>query len=288
MGKNKTLKIISLCFGLLLMVGTSCTHQKPEAINTNTTMESTHKAWVSLTVSESKRLIAKGLEKYPPIEQHLDSGTIIITKGTTNTYVAEELLNTKLGSGDFVYGHILPNEERKLDRSHTRPEVVLIDGKEDNTPYVLALSRMKEGDIVLKGANVINYEKGQAGVFIEHPTGGTVGNIMPKIEKNRLRLIIPVGLEKCSNQDIDLLNEITKADKTTVGNKMPYIWSIKGELFTEIEAIEQFADVEVLHIASGGIGGAEGAVSLGVFGSEIEVAKALEFIKSIKGEPAYF
>jgi hypothetical protein len=276
--KHLKYKLIVACYCLSLMAISGCISKKTKGMENIKIENSTHKTWVSLTVSESKRLIAKGIKVYPPVLERLNNGTVLVTKGTTNTYVAEELLNINLGSGDFVLGHILPNKEQKLDRSNTRSELVLINGEEDATPYVLAMSRMKEGDIVFKGANVINYEKGQAGVLIGHPTGGTTGNIIPQIEKNKLHLIIPVGLEKCSNQDIDKLNELTQREKVSINGNMPYIWSIKGELFTEIEAIKQFADVEVLHMASGGIGGAEGAVSLGIFGSEKEVKKALKII----------
>ena len=286
--KDRKYKLLTAIYCLSLIMVSGCMSNKPKEMENIKIESSTHKTLVSLTVSESKRLIAKGIKVYPPVVERLKSGTVLVTKGTTNTYVAEELLNVDLGSGDFVLGHILPNDERQLDRSHTRSEVVLINGKEDDTPYVLAMSRMKEGDIVFKGVNVINYEKGQAGVFIGHPTGGTAGNIIPRIQKNKLHLIIPVGLEKCSNQDIDKIDEMTHLEKVSVNGKMPYIWSIKGELFTEIEAIKQFAEVEVIHIASGGIGGAEGAVSLGIFGTESEVEKALKVIESVKGEPAFF
>ena len=281
-------KLLVASYGLSLRGISGCISTKSKGMKNIKIENSTHKTWISLTVSESKRLIAKGIKAYPPVQQRLSNGTVLITKGTTNTYVAEELLKVNLGSGDFVLGHILPNNEQKLDRSHTRSEVVLINGEEVNTPYAQAMSRLEKGDIVLKGANVINYEKGQAGVLIGHPTGGTTGNIIPQIKKNDLHLIIPVGLEKCSNQNIDKLNELTQIEKVSIDGNMPYIWSIKGELFTEIEAIKQFADVEVLHIASGGIGGAEGAVSLGIFGSENEVKKALAVIESVKGEPVFF
>lgn len=285
---NKQYKFSLALLLLALVVTSGCKQEKSKEVKDTTILESTHKAWVSLTVSESKRLIAKGVKVYPPVVERMNQGRIIITKGTTNTYVAEELLDIDMESGDYVLGHILPNNERKLDRSKTRSEIVLINGKEEASSYIQALRSMEVGDIVFKGANIINYEKGQAGVLIGHPTGGTTGNIMPQIEKRNLHLIIPVGLEKCSNQDIDLLNEMTKNESISVDSKVPYVWSIKGELFTEIEAIKQFADVEVMHIASGGIGGAEGAVSLGIFGAEKEVEKALKIVEEIKGEPVFF
>ena len=60
-----------------------------------------------------------------------------------------------------------------------------------------------------------------------------------------------------------------------------------GEIFTEIEAVQQFADVEVYPLASGGIAGAEGAVMLAVKGSPVEVEKALTAVEAVLGEPAF-
>ena len=252
------------------------------------TVSTTHQAWVSITVAESKRLIAKGLMKYPPFKERLEKGHVIVNKGTTNTYIAEELLNDTLSTGEYVLGHILPEKGNvKLDRSKSRQELVLKNGVIQDIPFNEALDSMNAGDIILKGASIINYQKGQAGVLIGHPTGGTTGVIVPKIKERNLRLIIPVGLEKESSRDIHLLNWYTKVPHEATGKKMPFIWSIEGELFTEIEAIKQFANVDVLHIASGGIGGAEGAVTICIRGEQKEVEKALEIIQSIQGEPPF-
>ncbi len=257
-------------------------------MNFSNDMNTTHQAWVSLTVAESKRLIARGLIKYPPIKERLNRGYLIITKGTTNAYFVEELINETLAPGEYVLGHILPEKgDIELDRSKTRQELVFKNGVLQDTPYAEALDEMDAGDIVLKGANIINYQRGQAGVLIGSPTGGTTGVIVPKIKERNLRLIIPVGLEKESTQDINLLNQYSKIPHEAIGKRMPNVWNIEGELFTELEAIRQFANVDATHIASGGIGGAEGAVTICIRGEREEVEKALKIINSIQGEPAF-
>lgn len=264
-----------------------------ESVNTQNmdeeiTINSTYQTRVWLTVAESKRLIANGLKNYPPIKERLKNGYVLITKGTTNTYVAEEFLNDTLTNGEYVLGHILPvSGTAKLDNSKKRKEVIFKNGLVIDTAYTSILNDMSDGDIVMKGANIINYQKKQAGVLIGHPTAGTVGVITPKIKEKKLRLIIPVGLEKETSQDIDVLSQITKVPHEAVGGKMPYVWSLKGELFTELEAIKQFADVEAIHMASGGIGGAEGAVTICIRGSKEEVEKAVAVVKSVQGEKPF-
>ena len=47
---------------------------------------------VTLTVSESKRLIAKGLLATEVVQNALKKGYLCITMGTTSSYLAEELL----------------------------------------------------------------------------------------------------------------------------------------------------------------------------------------------------
>ena len=54
-----------------------------------------------ITPAAGKRLIAKALTKHPAIENALKSGTIVIIAGTTNGYVAEEILTLTGQSEDF-------------------------------------------------------------------------------------------------------------------------------------------------------------------------------------------
>ncbi len=247
-----------------------------------------HKIQFTLTVAESKRLIALGLKKYAPVVSRLQHGIVLITKGTTNTYVAKELTDLSLASGDFVNGHILPSKTIKhLEKQKAISEIVLKKGQllEDSFPEILEM--MKPGDVIFKGANIINYAKRQAGVVIMHPKGGTCHLIEPAIEKHQLHLIIPVGLEKDSSGDIDILSEQSKELKVNADGNAPWIWSLRGDIFTEIEAIKQFANVAVIPIAKGGIAGAEGAVTLIVSGAKEEVDIISKIVDTIQGEVDY-
>ena len=60
-------------------------------------------AQIILTVSESKRIIAKGIAHMPIVQQALQNGMVIIAKGTTNTYVAEEIVGQKIEHGAYLY-----------------------------------------------------------------------------------------------------------------------------------------------------------------------------------------
>jgi hypothetical protein len=54
-----------------------------------------------LTVAAGKRLIAKAVASLEQVRFALENNTILILAGTTNGYVAEELLSQTGQSGDF-------------------------------------------------------------------------------------------------------------------------------------------------------------------------------------------
>ena len=58
-----------------------------------------------VTPSAGKRLIAKALANHPAIRKAVKNGTIVIVAGTTNGYVAEEILKTHKIANDFSRKH---------------------------------------------------------------------------------------------------------------------------------------------------------------------------------------
>ena len=56
---------------------------------------------------------------------------------------------------------------------------------------------------------------------------------------------------------------------------------------TEVEALDVLAGVDAVHISSGGVGGAEGAVWLALYGEKEQLDKAQQVIDSVRGEPPF-
>jgi hypothetical protein len=98
-----------------------------------------------------------------------------------------------------------------------------------------------------------------------------------------ITLIIPVGLEKLTYEDINTMNLLASEEDY----EGPRMWPLTGIIITEIEALEILTGVEATLYSSGGVAGAEGSVRLLLLGSEEEVENAFELIESIKGEPRY-
>lgn len=240
-----------------------------------------------LTVSESKRLIAKGIAANKDVKDRLENGIVIITLGTTNTYLAEELAGLSAPRGSFVTGRIFPSSKEDFARGMKRQsEIVLMKGKPADISYADALARMNAKDIVFKGANMVNYAKRQAAVCVGAPDGGTVAKLRKYTDEGKGRWIVPVGLEKETTQDLFEIQKITNGDIQR-GKGTVRLNVTQGNIYTEIEAMKEFADVDVHVTAKGGVDGAEGGVSLLICGTKAEVEKAENIVKQLQGEPAF-
>ncbi|MFI3263939.1 MAG: hypothetical protein SNG38_01540 [Rikenellaceae bacterium] len=240
--------------------------------------------WVSLTVAEGKRLIAKGITEYAPVRNAMENAAVIITRGSTNHYILEEFFGTEIENGSFQTGKIIPKGKEAHKVYTIKKEYLYQKGKlTEIQDLEKALSALPKGSVVFKGGNILNHDAGVAAVLIGHPTGGTIGMI-DKVLSDNIKLIVPIGLEKNSSVNMDFMaqNFSTKQDAA------PAVHILNGTPFTEIEAIKSVADVEVFQYAAGGVDGAEGGVSLLIRGTAEQVAKATEFIDGVYGEAPFY
>ena len=284
---KKTLLLIST---IALFV--ACTGQvKNQSTTTETTQaipqikETDAVANVNLTVAEGKRLIAKGIANHPQIKALLQQGTIVITNGTTNTYIAEELVALSAPRGSFVTGHIVPSNKNSVSEGLSRMSyITIVDGEQVELSSIEAMKKAQKGDVVFKGANLLNYEKKQAAVCI----GGASGGTMALIQETEAHVIIPVGLEKETFGDLHTYAKLFD-DYSEPTPPAPRLWlhSEDAEIFTEIEAIKTIAEVNIVPYAAGGVAGSEGGISLIIYGTPEEVQKALDFVASVQGEEPF-
>jgi len=238
---------------------------------------------VSLKVSEGKRLIAKGVVASPLFQETCASGRVLIIKGTTNAYVVEELLHESIDKLNFARGLTLPHGLRRRPVEGSEFGDVLVEKGNIRTDVDIAeaVEELKRGDLILKGANALNYREGMAGVLIGDPRSGTVGLALRKAVGTHVRVMIPVGLEKSvSGSIMDAVQLLQSPDHH--GDGMMPLW---GDIFTEIESLAVLAGVKATHVASGGISGAEGAVWLTYSGDEGQMKRAHEVMQSVYGEP---
>ncbi|MBM4048733.1 MAG: hypothetical protein FJ279_26820 [Planctomycetes bacterium] len=241
-----------------------------------------------LTVSESKRLIAKGVAAHPAVQRALKSGLVAIAKGTTNSYVVEEILGKPIEKTNYCTGTTWPTKGSRAGKvSGAIPDVVLRNGQPvEGATATGSVADMKAGDVFIKGANAVNHALKQAGLLIGHPTGGTLGATLGTLVARRIHLIIPVGLEKSVPGDIVELSRVLGRNDERVGTE-PTLWPMFGDLVTEIEAIKLLTGADAVCVAAGGIGGAEGSVRLTITGDKGQIDAVVRLLDSVYGEPAF-
>jgi hypothetical protein len=155
-----------------------------------------------LTPAESKRLIGKAVAELEEIKRAKKNGRILIGHGSTNVFVAEEILGkekvSKLWQREaYLSGVIQRGTLCTLVGTEKPPILVLNRGiVEPPADTMDAMLRdFGRDSIFIKGANCVDPE-GHAGVFMAHPEGGTIGWAIGTILARGIRLIVPVGLEK--------------------------------------------------------------------------------------------
>ena len=146
-----------------------------------------------ITPAAGKRLIARTLANHPAIMKAIKNGTLVIVAGTTNGYVAEEIFKTHDIANDFSRKHFfrgitmpptrkVTGEGRLPDESKFPGDVVIVKGVWQKGKTIGdVVDSLKEGDVILKGANALDLTHKQAAILIGHPKAGTIGLALPAV-----------------------------------------------------------------------------------------------------------
>ncbi len=244
------------------------------------------RALITLNVSESKRLIARAVVQLPTVQKAIRQGKIIIAGGTTNAYIYEEISGKEIRKELYTAGLTCGGRMCVSPAEKRIPPAVFINGEEVEKDWQEVLEDFSSGDVFFKGGNAFDLE-GNVGVMIGNPVGGTIGKALPVLNARGSELIFPIGLEKlipsvpeaASLMGIDVL-------KKGMGMKVGMNCITYGEIFTEVHALESLFVIEAIPAGAGGIGESEGSQTILLLGDEEELEKALEFAKSVKGEPS--
>ncbi len=245
------------------------------------------KAMFVLTPAESKRLIARAVVKLPEVQRALQNAYVCVVGGTTNAFIAQELAGVSVQPQCYTAGTsvnrvvcVTPpaSREKAIPLVLHRGQVVSLTLKQVFEDFHL-------DTVLIKGANAVDPE-GQVGVITSGFDGGTVAATIGYMTSTGMKYIFPVGLEK-------LVPSVPEAARWAGAKTLDYSMGANfgmyclsnGIVVTEIQALEILAGVETVHVASGGIGGSEGAVILISEGDEAEVRQAIAAVEAVKGEP---
>jgi hypothetical protein len=239
------------------------------------------KIQVTLTVPESKRVIARAISTLPEVQYAMAKGKILLKGGTTVSALSEILI----GKPMRISGRITPRGAVRAKHQSTTPHSLIINNPDvvtiDDT-FVDEAEDLQHGDVVVIGANALDIQ-GNAAMMAGAPLGGNPGRAISGLMAEGVNVIIAVGLEKLIPNTIS--EAVAAAGRKSVEQAygMPVgMIPLMGRVVTEKEAMTLLAQVECTVISCGGIGGAEGATTMIIEGPPSEVEKVLCIVAELK------
>jgi len=241
-------------------------------------------ALLSLTPAESKHLIARAVAAEPVVQRAMAEGVIIISLGTTNAAVVQALTGNGIDPMRFSAGLVQRGYLCPTPAEDRLPTLVLHRGELSDLRLEDAM-KLDVEVVIIKGANAVDHE-GRIGVLMASPDGGTLGKLLMPARAAGFPILCPVGLEK-------LIPNVTAACQAlgqrrltrSLGARCGMMQLVGARAVTEIESFALLSRVQAMHVASGGVAGGEGSVTLALAGEPDRLAHALNIVESIKGAP---
>ncbi|MFX1284236.1 MAG: hypothetical protein ACFFB5_11305 [Promethearchaeota archaeon] len=235
---------------------------------------------------ESRAFIAKAIIKHPHVENALKNGVIALGRGITNAYILREMLiytdNTdfQIDVDNYVAG-VVDGSLWASNSSTRTPEVALYKGKPKIEPIHKTIEK---ADLIMKGGNALGPDW-IAGVLCAHPTGGTIGSFYAIAISRGIKIIVPISTGKMIPFSVtEIVPNLGGQQSIDYVRGMPVSLFpiVGGEVFSEIEALEMIAKVEVYPIGAGGVYDGAGATIFEISGASEEISKIIDLYEKIK------
>ena len=259
-------------------------------------------AQIILTPTESKKLIAKAIAKLDIVREAATEGMVVMHPCSSTYFIVEEITGVKPRTNYWVCGVVAPKgmcvEMGMIAGGHAPRHNTASNPGEFRAWWTIKKGKLSTGeklselldsmrptDVFIKGVNALD-PQGNVGVLIGDPLqGGTLGRVLSAWRQINFNLIFPVGLEKLIPTPISQAVKEAKAAKYDYAMGMPtgLFPCPAGKIVNELDAIEILSSATAVPIAAGGLGGAEGAVTLIIKGSEAQVKKAIDCVEQSKG-----
>ena len=237
---------------------------------------------ISLTVNESKRLIARGVVSLPEVQEAFKKAKIILKGGTTVSAISEELVGKPLRiSGRITQRGTVAVKDVLKDHPHS---MLIKKGEVENIDdtFVDVAQRLGRRDVVIISGNALDMN-GNAAMMAGAPGGGNPGQAIAGILTQGCRVIIPIGLEKLIPGAIFEAIQAAGRDTDRAYGMAVGLIPLIGKVVTEKEAVQIVSDVRCTVIGRGGIQGAEGSTVMAVEGEKKAIERLLRIVDDIKG-----
>lgn len=241
------------------------------------------KAQVTLTVAESKRLIAKAVKEHPKVRQALKNGIVAVALGSTNAYVLEELLGKEIERERYVAGLVDRYGACVVPGGRRLKTVYFEKGRLKEGDLAEIVRHMNNEDVFIKGANALDNRR-IAGVMMASLTGGTIAQVLGVIKARGIQLLIPVGLEKLIPDSVDEVSNMAGIYGVDYSDGIPVgLMPVSGEVITEVDAFRILSGARAFSLGAGSVG-EPGARTYLIIGEEDQVKRAVAVYEEVKGE----
>lgn len=256
-------------------------------------------AQIVLTPAESKKLIAKAVARLDEVQKAAENGIVALHPSSSTYFLVEEITGSKPKTNYWVCGVVTPRgmcvEMAMVLGSGLTPEAASSDPGDLQGTWIIEkgqlgceeklsslLYRMTPSDVYVKGVNALD-PQGNVGILFG--LEGSMGYIQAARRKRNFTIVYPAGLEKLIPISVKQAAKEARFRRYEAGMGMPVgLYPCPtGITVTEVRAIEILSGASAIPIASGGLGGAEGAITLVLKGRADQVRKALDFVKQSKG-----
>jgi hypothetical protein len=256
-------------------------------------------AQIVLTPAESKKLIAKAIARLDAVQQAAKNGIVALHPSSSTYFIVEEITGSKPKTNYWVCGVVTPRgmcvemamvlgagltpDEESADPGDLQGTWVIEKGQLGGEEKLSSLLyRMTPSDVYVKGVNALDRE-GNVGILFG--LAGSMGYIQAARKKRKFTIVYPAGLEKLIPIPVKEAAKEAKLNRYESGMGMPVglFPCPTGVTVNEVRAIEILSRASAIPIASGGLGGAEGAITLVLKGKTDEVKTALDFVEQSKG-----
>jgi len=256
-------------------------------------------AQIVLTPAESKKLIAKAVARLEVVQQAAKKGIVALHPSSSTYFIVEEITGSKPKTNYWVCGVVTPRgmcvemamalgstltpHQESTDPGDLQGTWVIENGNLGGQEKLSSLlQRMTPSDVYVKGVNALDPE-GNVGILFG--LEGSMGYIQTARKKRNFTIVYPAGLEKLIPISVKQAAKEAQFTRYESGMGMPVgLYPCPtGVTVTEVQAIEILSGASAIPIASGGLGGAEGAITLVLKGKTDEVRNALDFVEQSKG-----
>ncbi|NLW22184.1 MAG: hypothetical protein GXY88_02845 [Tissierellia bacterium] len=236
---------------------------------------------VTLTVEEGKEIIALGILKHPGLINSLEKGKVLFKGGTTVSRITEKLLGLPLRISGRITKRGTVASLKTVEGPHS---IIVHQGiwKNVDESMVEEVQKFGRNDLIVCGANAFD-ANGRAALMAGSSGGGIVGQSISAWYSEGAQILIPVGIEKMIPGNLDeIIRKCGRRGKSLSWGMAVGLIPLYGEIFTEVEAIKRLAHVDCFPIGAGGLGQAQGSITLEIWGEEGELDKIIDIVKKVK------